>query len=293
MNSLLRCWILGQIFTMTLLMSVVLRVDALSSPAPARQFIELTNPLKPGADFLPASFVSSWPTWVLDDDKELTKIPDSNGFLPPTSLQELWQPIDLEQPQLRLAVGLHVRDGVIRHVLPAVDLSFEETAHRNRGLCSVPRAYHWLDFQATGGDWCDYGLSMQTRAAESEEWTSIDSLSVGSIEPQVKAAIAALTEMPPEEIGDGSNVIHVVCDHTSIECPKPGTEFRVILVEDGFDAVVGTLQVKVEKTAAGSESEYLPDAYRDLFENESLRRKTYIEMKKRIEKRDQKINSNE
>lgn len=274
-------------------------VEALSAPTTARQFIELTNPLKPGgADLLPCSFVSSWPTWVLDnndDDNDLlTKIPDDGGFLPPTSVDELWQPIDLQPPQLRLAVGLHVRDGVIRHVLPAVDLCFSDTTtkHRNRGLCSVPRAYQWMDFQATAGEWGDYSLSLQTRNKKDDEWTSVEEIAVDSIEVQVKAAIAAITEQPPEELGDGSNLIHVVCcdqqQKQHVECPKPGTEFRVLLIEEGFDDVVGALQVKVEKTAAGSESEYLPEAYRELFQDESLRRPAFVEMKKRIEKRDSK-----
>jgi hypothetical protein len=85
-------------------------VNALSSPTPEimpRQFIQLTNPV--GAEqSLPASFVRNWPTWVLDEDGTLSKIPDEDGFVQPASIDELWQPLDLKMPELRLALGLHV-----------------------------------------------------------------------------------------------------------------------------------------------------------------------------------------
>ena len=93
----------------------ILSVESFSSsvpPAPEvlpRQFIELNNPLGSATDQkLPAAFVSSWPTWVLGTDGELSKIPDSDGFVSPTSIDELWQPVDLKRPDVRPALGLHV-----------------------------------------------------------------------------------------------------------------------------------------------------------------------------------------
>ena len=45
---------------------------------------------------------------------------------------------------------------------------------------------------------------------------------------------------------------------------------------------VGTLHVHVETTAAGSESEYLPDCYRPLFNDAALRRPAFTETKRRM-----------
>ena len=74
-----------------------------------RGFVQLTNPIGGGADqSLPASFVRDWPTWILDLDGSLSKIPDDDGFVQPASIDELWQPVDLKKPELRLALGLHV-----------------------------------------------------------------------------------------------------------------------------------------------------------------------------------------
>lgn len=87
--------------------------NALSSPqAPEllnRQFIQLNNPINSGfKQSIPVSFVQDWPTWVLDEMGELSRIPDSDGFVQPTSVDEIWQPVDLKRPALRLAMGLHM-----------------------------------------------------------------------------------------------------------------------------------------------------------------------------------------
>ncbi|CAB9530769.1 expressed unknown protein [Seminavis robusta] len=226
-------------------------IQAFSSSTPQqRPFVELTNPLIDIPDRLPASFVANWPTFVLDG-RSWTRIPDSHGFVPPHSLEELWQPQDLQLPTCRLAVGIHVRNGVIRHILPAIDLTLAEE-HRNRGLNKLE-----------------------------------------SIEASIHAAIEALADNPPEELGDGSNVIHVLTpppppqqqqtdDDNTVVCPRPGSDLRVLLrQEDG--TTVGALQVSVEKTAPGSESEYLPDVYKPLFQDEALRRPAFVESRKRLE----------
>lgn len=92
----------------------LLLVTALSSPQPQqpevmpRQFIQLTNPIGGVEQSLPASFVQNWPTWVLNKDGCLHKIPDDEGFVSPASIDELWQPVDLKRPELRLALGFHM-----------------------------------------------------------------------------------------------------------------------------------------------------------------------------------------
>lgn len=264
----------------------VVYVHSFSQVTP-RPFIEFTNPLSQRGDSLPASFVSNWPTWVLDLDGGWHKIPDSGGFVPPTSVEELWQPLDLKQPTCRLALGLHVRDGTIRHVLPAVDLTLDD-GHRNRGMCSVPRAHQWMDFGAAMAGGLDVvSLELQSREAGEDDDNPWETLAeIESVEDYVNSAIEALADDPPEELGDGSSVIHILCDSTKAPCPQWGSEMRVLLQEDGF--TVGSLQVLIEKTAPGSESEYLPEAYKPLYEDESLRRETYMETKKRMEARAQK-----
>ena len=78
----------------------------------ARTFVELNNPVDTSLiQQLPASMIQHWPTWVLGVSGDLIKIPDGtdqDGFVAPGSIDELWQPIDLQPPELRLALGLHM-----------------------------------------------------------------------------------------------------------------------------------------------------------------------------------------
>ena len=253
-----------------------------TQPQPQRQFVELTKAASVPNDRLPASFISDWPTWVLDDDLSWKKIPDSDGFVPPASLDELWQPVDLKSPQCTLAVGLHVRDGTIRHVLPAVDLTLDNQ-HRNRGLCSVPRAYQWMDFAslALGGGLQVCKLVLQSREKEGKSWETIAMLD--SVHESINRAVEAMCENPPTDLGQGSCLINVLCDNASPQdLPKVGSDLRALLLEED-GTIMGALEVTIAATAAGSESEYLPEAYKALFEDESLRRPAYTEMKRRMQ----------
>ena len=133
-----------------------------------RSFVELTKPHDNTSDRLPASFVSDWPTWVLEDDGTVVRIPDQQsdkeGFVTPTSIDELWLPIDLKKPDMKLALGLHIRSGIIRHVMPAVDISYDGQ-YRNRGMNSVPRAHRWMDFSSMGliNEWDRFNLKVLSR----------------------------------------------------------------------------------------------------------------------------------
>lgn len=276
---------LGVAFTVVLIAACsIVAANAFSAAAP-RQFIDLSNQ----SDKLPASFVKDWPTYVLDQTGDLVKIPHDNGFVVPTCIDELWQPQDLKQPQCRLALGFHVRNGEFRHVFPAMDLSFDGgNQHRNRGLCTVPRAYQWMEFSSlvVGDGLQDCLLSLSVRETndnEDNEWKPL--MVVDSIETEINLAIEALANDPPKELEDGSFILHVVCANgdESVTCPKPGNEIRALLLEN--DNPVGILQVTIEGTAAGSESEYLPEAYKPLFLDESLKRPAFVEAKKRMEKR--------
>jgi hypothetical protein len=221
-------------------------------------------------------------------------VANGGGFANPVSIDVLWQAADLRAPECRLAVGLHVRHGVIRHVLPALNLFYNADNnhhHRNRGLCTVPRAHQWMDFGAYLAGFGKQSLRLQTRRKnnddDDEEWQTM--LQLESIADTVNKAITALAEEPPTALGDGCCIVHVVWAESTdrIECPTTsGSEIRLLLSEnddDDDDTVVGTLHVRVETTAAGSESEYLPDAYKPLFGDVSFRRAAYTEAKRRLQ----------
>jgi hypothetical protein len=305
--------------------------NAFSAPNPGilpREFIQITNPIHITAESrIPASFVRDWSTWVLKEDGTLAKIPDDDGFVQPASIDELWQPIDLKRPELRLALGIHVcvssfyacgliydvcrhslsrilsrfrRGGVIRQLMPAVDVSLDGGLHRNRGMCSVPRAHAWIDFTNSLDEWDNYRIVLSKKKNGEETWTDIcSSSSTGKISSAIERVMVCLAESAPDEIGEGSHFVNVLLesldDESEVaECPKIGSELRVIMDDDDFlggpDEAPGILQVAITATVAGSESEYLPQAYEPLYYDESLRNPLFAKYKQRRKDSDQKKN---
>lgn len=249
-------------------------------------------------DFLPASVVNGWSTWVLSEDKDrianFVKIPDdSDGYINAISQSELWQSVDLKYPNSRLALGLHVRNGQLRHLFPALDVFFghESGVHRNRGLNTVPRANTWLsihDITALSS----FYLEMSSRDLKrgEQQWTLISSSR--PIKEALEFAIYSLAESPPNELGSGSHIIHVLLsDQQIVLCPKVGNEILATLQaprkQDG-DHSIGTLNVKVSATQAGSKSNFLPKEYKKLYDNQDYQRAEYFEFRQRQENRKEK-----
>lgn len=272
---------------------------------PSKQFIEIIDLISPETvNKLPASFVENWPTWVLDTKGVFEKIPDSDGFVQPSSVDTLFQPVDLKPPNFQLALGFHVRDGAIRQIMPAVDCSYDGGIHRNRGLCSVPRAYKWIEFSnGMFGDWKHFQLrAFKRKLPESEEaaeekWLEMASVPSGNmISKAIERTIFSLAQSAPDELGEGSHVIHSLIDlddeeESSLEYPKTGNELCIVLEDqleedDVLDrhpagACPGALHVAASAAMAGSESDYLPDAYKPLYQDETLRNPIYEQFRER------------
>jgi hypothetical protein len=262
-----------------------------------RQFVALTKPFDNDrnslADRLPASFIRNWPTWVLEENGNLVRIPDEeneDGFVTPSSIDELWLPIDLKRPQMKLALGFHVRGGVIRHVMPAVDVSYDGE-HRNRGMCSVPRAHTWMDFSTMfSDDWDHFKMSLSSRKqGDDGGWEKLASSPKESLVKAVERAIVCLAENAPDEMGERSHILHVVLDDADlVETPMSSHDLRVTLIEEALDyddtgSEAGLLQVTVAATMAGSDSEFLPEAYKALYNDERLRNPRFAKFKERKE----------
>jgi hypothetical protein len=63
---------------------------------------------------LPVSWTQNWSTWIFEatspplGSSSFVKIPDTNGFVSPSSVDTLFQPVDLKAPTISLAIGLHM-----------------------------------------------------------------------------------------------------------------------------------------------------------------------------------------
>lgn len=94
--------------TATVLAFSAQSVTSTSNGNDSKRFIEIVDSKSSLVDKLPTSLTENWPTWVLDETGSFTKIPDTDGFVPPASVDDLFQPLDLKPPQLRIALGIHV-----------------------------------------------------------------------------------------------------------------------------------------------------------------------------------------
>lgn len=258
--------------------------------------ITILNPLdETMIEFVPTSAFGTSSTWTLENNV-FQKIPDKDeGFVDPSSTTLLWQPVDLNYPNLRLALGLHLHDGQIRHAFPTIDLFFGDGDHRNRGLNTVPRAHTWLSMankDSTSGDvvllMSSFQMMMATRDFKKGEtkWTvHVNSIPIKEL---LETAIYALADDPPSALGQGSQFLHVPL-HEVLECPKVGQEVRVELHgTQKMEHNTGLLQIRVQAAAAGSKSEHLPKAYEPLFQNTKYQRKEYFAFQKKQENRRQK-----
>jgi hypothetical protein len=272
----------------------------------------------------------------------------SSPFVNPVTLDTLWHAVDLQPPIMDAAIGLHVRNGRVRHVLPALDLFYgvddddddstnqdngeellllpsrrrrRRRMHRNRGLNSVPRAHAWLDFGAylqASSSSCNIACRLETRSIPSSkhdenDWTTQQVLP--RVSEMIQLALEVLATDAPASLGQGSAIVHIVLvtnqadaatttttTTTNPSCPiRTHSQVRVVLEQgaarhdDGDDAgndddgdtntttnqdsqsttkmmVGGLLHVTLASTAAGSESEYLPDCYAPLYTNLAHRR---------------------
>mmetsp|Transcript_28985 Transcript_28985/g.43789 ORF Transcript_28985/g.43789 Transcript_28985/m.43789 type:complete len:190 (+) Transcript_28985:150-719(+) len=127
-----------------------------SKPKPPVTSIQIVG--LPGGKLqtLPIQYVKSFPRWIYDDDNnKLHQVPSSDGFVNPTSVEELYWPLDLHQLQIRPTLHLlfskgsptYAAGGIEVRVPPEV--SNDEQAWYNYGLASQPLAYQWTTFGFT------------------------------------------------------------------------------------------------------------------------------------------------
>jgi hypothetical protein len=106
-----------------------LQVKAMSDPG----FIRVYSGAGGRQQSIPTSMVGSFTRWIKSGD---TLVPIFNsdskgeepGWVDPVSFSELWLPEDLPLPLMRPALICLSKDGVIRHLMPGMDISVQVIA---------------------------------------------------------------------------------------------------------------------------------------------------------------------
>ena len=115
----------------------------------------------------------------------------------------------------------------------------------------------------------------------------------------IERTIMSMAQSAPADLGEGSHLVHVLLDYdedrhaVGLEYPQTGHELCVIMDDRSEmelpadhrwqDDSQGILHVMTSATMAGSESQYLPDVYKPLFHDKSLRNPVYEKFRKRRE----------
>ena len=249
------------------------------------------------AQLMPFSYCERWPTWSARTDAGdaggfgMSAVPCTDGFVSPTSVDELWVPQDLPALTGRPALGAVVCSGEVRQIFPSVHL--EVKGFRNFGLASLPRARTWLDFRAAGAmRWDLPRLSVFARDREGAEWRSLLGAADDAEETEAIAtegAFAFLVELLAREegggLGDGFHIVDVPLPAVRPLQPLPTPaedEQGARLCAFFSDEAAGSprellerdelglnncalLDVSIVGIAPGSTSEYMPDCYRPLY----------------------------
>jgi hypothetical protein len=238
-----------------------------------KQFIDIVNPLGRSQERLPASLIQQWPTWTWSlQDSSWCRIKSDNdpGLVNPFSIDYLWQPVDLNPPDCTLALAIHCRNGVPRHILPAIDVSFgADNLHHNRGLHTSPRAWKWFDFSSYVAGTRKCRLELRTiDPAASDGNIPVVLQTFEHVNTLVDRMLLAISEDPPNEVRDGSVIVQTMTSFpTRFKLPRQNHFLAAVLIEDD-DSLIGSLDVMVQATSAGSQSLHLPEAYSRLFQDE-------------------------
>jgi hypothetical protein len=118
---------------------------------------------------VPMSFVSSFGKWIIHEGRLQSLIDTDSlekGWVDPVSFEEVWLPLDLPSPKQRPAIAALVKDGAIRCIMPALDISIHASGQRwwNRGMCSFPFARVWMDLKTA--DIAQLVLTAYTQVSE-------------------------------------------------------------------------------------------------------------------------------
>ncbi|CAM9895828.1 unnamed protein product [Discosporangium mesarthrocarpum] len=278
-------------FLLILPLKVSLRLPLKSSAAslgaqPEPNFITIKGDA--GQEKLPVSFASRFPVWVVEKTEEgqsvLTAVPHSSseqtGWVDPLSFSDVWVSADSPPPRMTLSLGMLVKDGTPRYLLPALDVFVSKRGKlwRNRGIHSIPVAHCWLQVGASQLDRLALSAYAGERVEGSERasmWYTLEE-KIG-ISEALTAIVGALAD-PPEgsALEEGFHfVVAQVPGTMNGPLPSDGGRVRVFLTDyeepakllEVQETDMAELSAAITQVASASESEYLPEVYKELYQD--------------------------
>jgi hypothetical protein len=248
---------------------------------------------------LPTQYVlQSFSRWILlENSLERITSTDDEGFVNPSSITDLWWPVDIGKIQMRPSLDVVLQHGTPKYVASGLDVRVptDDKDWRNHGMNSQPLARQWTLFENVakpnfrvegfvevigGEDEADSGSD------EERQWEHLLSSSVESTREAIEklgVLLSGLDESSP--LSQGYHIVSIPTTETWADLPvmetvidKPymvvcfGTilpDARALLDTKPYVAArvgISILAVQVSPTAPGRESQHLPEAYRALYQ---------------------------
>lgn len=260
---------------------------------------------------LPGMYVQSFQRWIVEEDSlsedecALNIEPiagtsfNEDGWVNPTTINELWWPQDLRPIQTRPLLNVMFKSGVLSYVSMGLDVrvpymnedSGEISSWRNYGLRSQPIARQWTSLDVAMEKLFHVEGFIQHSTADEEEMKHdelFETIYAAPILDKVANLIAQIDENSPlmkgfhvvsfpmsdiwvdlptpketgGEVKEPTSAYKLVCFATSEPFAGKLLEFDEGMLEMSSTSV---LDVSVTRTEAGGKSQYLPEVYKKLY----------------------------
>lgn len=259
---------------------------------------------------LPGMYVQSFQRWIVNEDStgedecafKLEPLIgtgfNEEGWVNPTSINELWWPADLPTVQTRPTLNVLFKSGVLSYVSMGLDVrvphkepSGEITTWRNYGLRSQPIARQWttLDIAMEKLFHVEGFIMHNTLEGQKKKHEPLfDTIYAAPILEQVANFIAQIDQDSP--LVNGFHVVSFPMSkiwvelhspkESDAEAKEPTVAYKLACFATSepfaskllhFDesmlemSSTSVLEVAVTRTEAGGESQYLPDVYKKLY----------------------------
>jgi hypothetical protein len=246
-----------------------------------------------GVQVLPAQYVSKISRWILTGTSAKTyaleAIPtdatNNDGFVNPTSTTQLWWPMDLPQLQVRPTLDIVLQNGHPKYACGGLDVRVPTSSSddvtkewRNHGLNSQPLARQWVTFGQTAVPGFHVEAFMGINVEEGQvEWKALSSTNKKNVYQPLELFgkfWAGLDESSP--LSEGFHAVSIPVTHEWFQLPGDAVPLALMslataekdvrgLISQPSTTTTSLLAVDVIQTAPGSESEHLPEAYKDLY----------------------------
>ncbi|KAL7473286.1 hypothetical protein ACHAXS_013738 [Conticribra weissflogii] len=229
-------------------------------------------------------------------------LPYNEGWVNPTTTDELWWPKDLETLQTRPLLNVLFKSGVLSYVGVGLDVRFPQYKHGKDGSEVISWRNYGMNSQPISRIWTSLNIAMEKlfhvegfilRGNNGKNFEILfPSINAQSVMQKVVTFVGEVDALSP--IGEGFHIVSFPMTNAWVDIPNPedgmqvdeesgeinGATFKIVcmatsepfatkLLDMDEDLLTmsstSVLEVEVSRTAKGKDSPYLPEPYKELY----------------------------